>query len=181
MKLPLSCGKIPASSKRQARVLFAIANDAVVTDTDIVGVWPAFVELPEEATYALSEPSAYSNDIRFIICQYGVFQFAQGQEIENVLVREGRKLVVTDGYYVGVLHKGTISFLSKKQDLREYARKSCDELRHKLSAYEAVNLFDSLHQEQIDRFLAQIRPGYENLPESDVVPSSDWHWNDRDA
>ncbi len=181
MKLPLYCGKINATSQRQARTLFAIANEVEVTDVEIAGVWPAFVELPEEATYAIEEPSAYSNDIRFIICQYGIFPYAHNQEIEGVLKRNGRKLEVTDGYYVGVLHTGTIAFLSKKQDLREYARKSCDELRHKLSAYEAVKLFDSFTPEQIDRFLAQIRPGYTDLPESDVVPSSDWHWNDRDA
>ncbi len=181
MKLPLSCGKINANSKHQARTLFNIANDAVVIDTDIVSVWPAFVELPEEATYALSEPSAYSTDVRFIICQYGIFQYEHSQEIEGVLKRNGRKLEVTDGYYVGVLHTGTIAFLSTKQGLRDFVRKSLQELKHKPSAYGAVNLFDSLHQEQIDRFLVQIRPGYTDLPESDSVPSSDWHWNDRDA
>lgn len=183
IKLPLHCGKINANSKRQARALFELKNGAGVADVEISSVWPQFIELPEIGEYVISEPSAYDNDHRVIICNDGIFPYAKGQEIEGVLSRENGKVRLADGFYISAIHRGSLIFLSNKRDVREYVRKCCSsEIRHEMSRHEATAIVSKLPDEKIDLLIKQVWERYSSLPESETKNSgAEWHWNDRDA
>lgn len=183
IKLPLHCGKINANSKRQARALFELKNGAVITDVEISSVYPQFIELPEVGCYVISEPSAYKNDHRVIICEAGIFPYNHGQEIAWVLFREGGKVRLADGYYISAIHRGSLIFLQNKRDAREYVRKCCSEdIRHELSRHEATAIVSKLPDEKIDMLIKQVWERYQSLTEGETSNSSaEWHWNDRDA
>lgn len=183
IKLPLHCGKINANSKRQARALFELKNGAVVTDVEISSVWKQFNELPETGEYVISEPSAYNNDHRVIVCKAGIFPYLKGQEIDGVLSREeGGKVKVADGYYLSAIHRGSLIFLQNKRDAREYVRKCSEDIRHELSRHEATAIVSKLPDEKIDMLIKQVWERYPSLPEGETSNSSaEWHWNDRDA
>lgn len=183
IKLPLHCGKINANSKRQARALFELKNGAAVNDVEISSAWEQFNELPETGEYVISEPSAYDNDHRVLVCDAGIYPYLKGQEIEGVLSREGGKVRLADGFYISAIHRGSLIFLSSKRDAREYVRKCCSsDIRHELSRHEATEIIASLGDEKVDLFIKQVWDRYSSLPESETKNSdADWHWNDRDA
>lgn len=184
IKLPLHCGKINANSKRQARALFELKNGAGVADVEIYSVWPQFIELPDFGEYVISEPSAYDNDHRVIICDDGIFPYGKGQEVAGVLSRENGKVKVADGYYLGAIHRGSLIFLQNKIDAREYVRKCCStEIRHEMSRHEATEIVSKLPDEKIDLLIKQVWERYPSLPEGETSNSgaADWHWNDRHA
>lgn len=186
IKLPLHCGKINASSKRQARVLFELKNGIKIADAEIEGLWKQFNELPENGEYVISEPSAYDNDHRVIVCEAGIFPYGKGQEIEGALSRENVKVGtvrLADGFYISSLHRGSLIFLSNKRDVREYVRKCCSaEIRHEMSRHEATEIVSKLSDEKIDLLIKQVWERYPSLPEGETSNAgADWHWNDRDA
>lgn len=183
IKLPLHCGKINANSKRQARALFELKNGAGVADVEISSAWEQFNELPETGEYVISEPSAYDNDHRVVICESGIFPYLKGQEIDGVLSREGGKVRLADGFYISAIHRGSLIFLSSKRDAREYVRKCCSsEIRHEMSRHEATAIVSKLPDEKIDLLIKQVWERYSSLPESETKNSgAEWHWNDRDA
>ncbi len=185
VKLPLHCGKVNANSKRQARVLFELKNEILVCDADIARAWAKFDELPELGEYELSsEPSAYYNDHRVVICSDGIFPYQHGQEIEGILRRDGRTIHVSDGYYIGVLHRGSLVSLRYKKYVREYVRRCCtSDIRHEASKHEATAMVSKMADEAIDLMIRQVWLEYPLLPEEDTAKNSgaEWHWNDRDV
>lgn len=175
--LPLYRGKVGANSKRQARVMFMLKNNKPVDDVEIAQAWPTFSDLPELGQYNTKEPFCYSNDHKVVVCSEGIFPYEN--EVSGVIQREKSGVVVTDGYYLAAIHRGSLVALSDKVSVREYVRRCCTDIKGEWEKYEATLLVESMSDEVIDRFVNQVWPKFSTLPEP-YTKGADWHWNDRD-